>query len=94
MSVLNNKQFITVLVIGAAGLYVLSRKAGDVVTAINPMNHDNVFNQAAIGFGEAVTGNPQATQGFFDHLYGGADLLNPFAPDYRKQYAKKVWGLE
>ncbi len=94
MSLLNNKQIITVLVIGAAGAYILSQKASKAAQAINPVNDENIFNQGAIGLGEAITGDPNATSSLFSHIYGGLDLLNPFAPDYRKEYARQVWGFE
>lgn len=94
MSVLNNQQFVTVLVIGAVGVYFLSQKAGSALEAVNPVNQDNIFNQGAQNFGEALTGNPDATQNFFSHIYGGLDLLNPWAPDYRKEYAAQSWGLK
>ena len=94
MSVLNNKQFFVLLGVGALGVYVISRKASDVADALNPVSQDNIFNQAANELGEAITGNPNATGSFFDHIYGGLDLLNPWAPDNRKQYAKQVWGLK
>ncbi|WP_211831162.1 hypothetical protein [Kistimonas asteriae] len=91
---LSDKQFYIVLGIGALGVYVLYRGAGTAAQAINPVNPDNVFNQAANGLGEAITGDPNATGDLFDHLYGGLDLLNPWAPDYRKDYAKQVWGMK
>lgn len=89
-----DRQFYILLGIGALGAYVLYRGAGQVAQAINPVNPDNVFNQAAENLGEAITGDPNATGDLFDHIYGGLDLVNPWAPDYRKAYAKQVWGID
>ncbi|WP_419536199.1 hypothetical protein [Endozoicomonas sp.] len=94
MSVLNDKQFFIVLGIGALGAYVLYKGAEKTAAAINPTDENNLFNQGAIGLGEAITGNPKATQNLFNRLYGGLDLINPWAPEYRKQYARQVWGLQ
>lgn len=88
---LTDRQFVTILVIGAAGAYFISQKT---TQAIDPTNPDNIFNQGAINLGEAITGDPNATGVLFDHIYGALDLVNPFAPDYRKDYARQVWGLE
>lgn len=46
--------------------------AADVGGAINPLNHDNIFNSAVNSFTQAVTGDTQLTLGSW--IY---EVLNP-----------------
>lgn len=69
------------LVIGAVagGLllaYLAAKGAGRAATvvaqAVNPFNNDNIINQGAIGFYQAVTGSDGTIGGdFYDATHGG-----------------------
>lgn len=71
--------------VGAGLLYWQGRRA---ISAINPTNPDNVINAAVT---EAV--GEERISNIADHLFGMIDLLNPMAPEYRREYAKQVYGL-
>ena len=69
-----------------AGVYVY-RKKDEIANKINPSHKDNLINQGA----NAVFGK-ENKQGFFDHVFAAADLVNPF--NKSDAFAKQVWGLD
>lgn len=77
-----------VLAVAAVGTGAfLYFKGGKIVNAINPANPDNVVNTAVEDtFGEENVAT------FFDYVFGGVDLINPF--NKSDTYAKQVWGLD
>ncbi|WP_375170086.1 hypothetical protein [Marinobacter sp.] len=68
---------------GVAGAYLLGKHiikdaAGEVGQAVNPTNHDNVFNRGANKLAQAVTG--KASWGIWL-----ADIINPIDAEAMKQ---------
>lgn len=83
-----------ILVLAALGIgavWLVRKKAGAVVNAVNPVNPDNVFNTAA----KNVVGE-QRLQGGFDRVFAGIDLINPFneSDDYAKQVIAGGMGFD
>lgn len=70
-------------VIGAGLVYWQGRRA---LAAVNPADPDNVINAAVT---DAV--GEERISSVADHIFGAWDLLNPLAPEYRRDYAKQVW---
>lgn len=92
MSILTDKQFLVVAVAGGLALWYAKNKAeqaaGVVVGAIDPTSPENVFYEGAnIVFGELNTAWA------FDYLYGGLSLINPWASETEKAYARQVYGV-
>lgn len=65
--IFSDKQLLILLGVGAVTAWYLSSKAVDVAKdvgqAINPINHDNIFNQGANSLFQAITGDTQNTIG-------------------------------
>lgn len=76
---------IGLVLVGGAVLY-FKRKA--VVDAVNPLSDQNVAYKAA---NAAIGEQNFATIG--DYYFGALSLLNPFASDTAKNYAKQVYGI-
>ena len=63
-------------------------KAKEIVSEdLNPAHEDNLVNRAA----QSIVGEDRL-QNFFNHLYAGVDLINPF--NKSDDYAREVWGLD
>lgn len=76
MSLLNNKQFIAVGVVGAAGLWFARKQAAKAAQAINPVNQENVFYQGTNAVGSKLTGDKDFTLGgwIYDITHSGSEL--------------------
>ncbi|WP_406827713.1 hypothetical protein [Microbulbifer sp. ARAS458-1] len=73
-------------VVGAGLIYWQGKKA---LSAVNPSDPNNVINRAVTdAVGEDRISNVA------NHIFGAVDLVNPWAPDYRKDYAKQIYGIE
>lgn len=88
MSLLTDRQAIGAVVLVAGGLWYLSRKAGSVVNAVNPLNNDNIFIEGV----ESLAGEENVAT-FGDYLFGGIALVNPWADETSKNYARDVYGV-
>ena len=84
---LDGTMVLVIIGIGAA-IYIYNKKEA-IVSAINPADPQNVINQAVT---KAVGQENIATAA--DYGFGAFDLLNPFASQERKNYAKLVYGIE
>lgn len=73
------------LAVAGAGYAYFKRK--DIANAVNPASSENLVYK---GLGGGTGGALDTTA---NHVFGAVDLINPWAPDYRKVYARKVWGL-
>lgn len=73
------------LAVAGAGYVYLKRNA--ITDAVNPASSENLVYK---GLGGGTGGTLDTTA---NHVFGAVDLINPWAPDYRKDYARKVWGL-
>ncbi|WP_445354180.1 hypothetical protein ACJJI5_12385 [Microbulbifer sp. EKSA008] len=62
-------------------------KRKQIVDAVNPVNPDNVINQAA----QNLVGEGRLQSGF-DKYFAFWDLINPF--NESDHYARQVWGLD
>ncbi|WP_432459400.1 hypothetical protein [Agarivorans sp. QJM3NY_25] len=87
------KQHMFVASVALIGGYLLYSKAKDAAQAVNPMSDQNLAYQGTKGLVDEI-GGEGAFNTVADHIFGGLDLINPWAPEYRKNYAKKVYGLE
>lgn len=59
-----------------------------VADAFNPASRDNLIHKGATSImGES------AIQSAGDYVFGALDLLNPWAEPARREYAKKVYGI-
>lgn len=75
-------------VVAAIGAIIyLKNKGSQALNAVNPMNSDNVFNQAASDFVGEVN-----LSRYFDKTYATVDLWDPF--NESDNYAKEVWGYK
>lgn len=74
--------------IAALGGLYLYTKRNDLIAAVDPTNPDNVVNNAA----KDLIGEDRLAYGF-DRFFGAIDLLNPLAPESRKQYARQIYGV-
>ena len=82
---LTDKQFFTLLALAAVAGFVVYQKGETLITEkLNPASPENIVYQA-------VKGDTLDT--LADYYFGLFDLMNPWAPDYRRQYARQVWGL-
>ena len=76
----------------AAAYYVYSnrQKIKDFVAKdLNPASQENLVFEGT----QAVVGE-ENLQDAADYFFGAIDLINPFAPDYRKRYAREVYGMD
>ena len=62
----------------------------DAVDKVNPASHNNIVYSAAEELG-IITNEPG---GWEDKTIGAFELLNPWASDTSKRYAREVWGLD
>lgn len=83
-----DRQLIAGVALAGVGVWYLRRKAGSALNAINPANNENIFIE---GLESAVGEDTVATVG--DYLFGGIALVNPWADDTSKNYARGVYGL-
>lgn len=87
--ILSDKQALVVLLVIAGGAWYLRKRGAAVIEAVNPFNNENiVINSVESAVGEdrvAVIG---------DYIFGGIALLNPWADDTSKNYARNVYGLD
>ena len=63
MSLFTNNQLIGIGVVGLVALVYLAKKGSEVVTAVNPLNDDNIFHTGANAVGEKITGEEGWTVG-------------------------------
>lgn len=64
-------------------------KVADAANKVNPLNPDNVINQTY----ENVLGKETAWK-VTDYVGGALSLLNPWASETSKMYARQVYGLD
>lgn len=89
----DQKNIITIAVVGGVALYLIGRQAAKAASAvgeaINPINHDNIFNRGFNAVFQAVTGDNVNTFGtwLYDKLNPEIDLT--VRPDDTKQPADK-----
>lgn len=94
--IFSDKQLLTiggvVLVVG----YLSFNAAKKGAAKLNPTNPDNVVRDGVNEFLEATTGqeNPiGAIDNALFKVFATIDLINPFATDARKKFAKEELGL-
>jgi hypothetical protein len=69
-------------------VYRASPSLDQVASAVNPASPDNLIYKGTNSvLGEGVVGSAA------DYVFGGFDLLNPWAEPERKAYAKSVFGI-
>jgi len=84
--------FLLILLAVGAGAYGwFKREAiGKALNKINPASDENI---AFVAVSENSIRGGQGGYSYDDHFFAIGSLLNPFAGETNKQYAKKVWGL-
>jgi len=79
---------------GAGWLYFkrgdIAAALGEAVDKVNPASDKNVVYSAAQDLG-IITNE---AGGWEDKTFGALSLINPWASDTSKNYARQVWGLE
>lgn len=75
--------------VGLLGALYLYNKRNALYAAIDPTNPENAVNNVA----KDLIGEERLAGGF-DKIFGAIDLINPFAPEYRKNYAKELYGVK
>lgn len=69
-------------------IYKAAPTSDQIAAALNPASPDNlVYKGTNSVLGEENVGTAA------DYFFGGIDLLNPWADDERKRYAKQVYGI-
>lgn len=88
-------------IVGVAVVVYAKNKLGEVGTAINPMNQDNVINKAFTSLYQDITGSKSGSIGvdIYDFLHdkNGTSKLNPMSEGSLAEYgfSKGVeWGLQ
>lgn len=90
---MTNSQLLILLGAGALAVVVAGDKLGDALNAINPANNDNIFRRGQVAATDSLIGqdNRIAVE---DTIFGALDLLNPWAPEERKRFARQVFRWE
>lgn len=83
--------YVALGVLGVAVLWYVKRQAGAALTAVNPLNNDNVFNKGATATTDAVFGKG-ALATTTDYIFAAIDKLNPF--NESDAYANTIFGAE
>jgi Tfp pilus assembly protein PilO len=80
---------VALVVVGVGYAYYKKKEIAEIATVgLNPTHQNNYVNQVA----QNVVGSENLQTGF-DYVFAAVDVLNPFAADYRKDYARSVLGL-
>ena len=70
-------------------IYRAAPTSEQMAAAINPASPENLIYKGTNSLlGEDTVGTAS------DYIFGGIDLLNPWADPERKRYAKQVYGIE
>lgn len=88
MSAFSNGQLAAGVALVGVAVWLLRRRAGELISAVSPLNNENIFIEGL----ETVAGE-DAVATIGDYLFGGIALLNPWADDTSKNYARDVYGV-
>lgn len=86
---ITNTVLLTAVGVGVAYYFYRQLPSFETITnKLNPANPNNiVYENLQNAAGKENVSNVA------DHIFGAIDLLNPFAPKDRKDYAKQVYGI-
>lgn len=79
---------IAVVAAGGALVYLYYKNKENLGNALNPASSENVVYS---GLENTLGQDTVAEAG--DSIFGFVDLINPWAPEYRRNYARQVYGL-